>query len=203
MARDTVLRRRDPTPGAGLRLALAAQTADPEPIPAPPSDPEVVRATCDTFVLERFTAEDAWELGHLLYARLAPVAARRGQPTLVSVALAGGATVAFQAAVGAGTTPDNEAWARRKRAAALRFAASTWLLRCRYGPGAAGDDAFRRRAGLGPEEAAAYAIHGGAVPIRVHGVEGVVAVVVVSGLKPEEDHGVIVDVLNKHWEPVT
>ena len=47
-----------------------------------------------------------------------------------------------------------------------------------------------------------YAIHGGAVPIRVQGVEGVVAVVVVSGLKQHEDHGVIVDVVRENWEPV-
>ena len=36
---------------------------------------------------------------------------------------------------------------------------------------------------------------GGGVPIRVTGVEGVVAVVVVSGLKQDQDHGVIVEVV--------
>ena len=38
-----------------------------------------------------------------------------------------------------------------------------------------------------------YAIHGGGVPVRVEGVEGVVAVVVVSGLKQEEDHMVVIE----------
>jgi uncharacterized protein (UPF0303 family) len=42
-----------------------------------------------------------------------------------------------------------------------------------------------------------YAIHGGGVPIRVTGVEGVVAVVVVSGLKQDEDHAVIVEVIRE------
>lgn len=37
-----------------------------------------------------------------------------------------------------------------------------------------------------------YAIHGGGVPIRVKGVEGVQAVVVVSGLRQEQDHMIIV-----------
>lgn len=43
------------------------------------------------------------------------------------------------------------------------------------------------------ERAGEYAIHGGAVPVRVEGVEGVVAVVVVSGLRQEEDHMVVVE----------
>lgn len=41
------------------------------------------------------------------------------------------------------------------------------------------------------EKAGEYAIHGGAVPVRVKSVEGVVAVVTVSGLKQEEDHMVV------------
>ena len=38
-----------------------------------------------------------------------------------------------------------------------------------------------------------YAIHGGGYPVRVRGVEGVVAVVVVSGLKQEDDHAVVAE----------
>ena len=43
------------------------------------------------------------------------------------------------------------------------------------------------------EKAGQYAIHGGGVPVRVRGVEGVVGVVVVSGLKQHEDHAVVVE----------
>ncbi len=50
------------------------------------------------------------------------------------------------------------------------------------------------------EESGRYAICGGGVPIRVAGVAGVVAVVCVSGLTQEEDHGVIVEVVNDNWE---
>ena len=53
---------------------------------------------------------------------------------------------------------------------------------------------------MSEDSASKYAIHGGGVPIRVEGVEGIVAVVVVSGLKQEEDHGVIFDVVSEHWE---
>jgi uncharacterized protein (UPF0303 family) len=79
----------------------------------------------------------------------------------------------------------------------LRFGVSTWLLHCKF----AGDEAlFASKFGMGAEQAGRYAIHGGGVPIRVKGVEGVVAVVVVSGLKQHEDHGVIVDVIRENWE---
>lgn len=47
----------------------------------------------------------------------------------------------------------------------------------------------------GGKNANEYAIHGGGFPVRVQGVDGVVGVIVVSGLKQEDDHQVIVEVL--------
>ena len=87
--------------------------------------------------------------------------------------------------------PDNEHWVARKRKTVLRWGVSTWYMHCKF----EGDEpAFAAKYGLGTS-ANEYAIHGGGIPIRVTGVEGVVAVVVVSGLKQDEDHGVIVDVI--------
>lgn len=40
-----------------------------------------------------------------------------------------------------------------------------------------------------------YAIHGGAYPIRVRGVDGIIGVVVVSGLKQEDDHQVVAETI--------
>ena len=51
--------------------------------------------------------------------------------------------------------------------------------------------AFADKFSLG-NSADEYAIHGGGVPIRVKGVEGIVAVAVVSGLSQEQDHAVVV-----------
>lgn len=63
-----------------------------------------------------------------------------------------------------------------------------------------GDEmAFASKFALGAE-AGEYAIHGGGWPVRVQGVEGVVAVIVVSGLKQEQDHGVIVQVVRGFLE---
>ena len=60
-----------------------------------------------------------------------------------------------------------------------------------------GDEkAFAEKYMLG-HTAGEYAIHGGGVPVRVKGVEGVVGVIVVSGLKQEEDHQIVVEALQK------
>ena len=54
---------------------------------------------------------------------------------------------------------------------------------------------FAEKFCLSPQDASKYAIHGGAVPVRVKGVEAPVAVIVVSGLTQQEDHGVVVEAL--------
>lgn len=84
--------------------------------------------------------------------------------------------------------PDNDIWVSRKRATVLRWGVSTWAMHNRF----KGDEAeFARKFGLG-DKAGLYAIHGGGWPVRVKGVEGIVAVVVVSGLKQDQDHQIIV-----------
>lgn len=50
------------------------------------------------------------------------------------------------------------------------------------------------------DRAGQYAIHGGGVPVRVEGVEGVVGVIVVSGLKQHEDHQVVIEALEEFVE---
>ncbi|KAH7323060.1 hypothetical protein B0I35DRAFT_476952 [Stachybotrys elegans] len=182
-----------------LRDVLSnAATISPDAITSPPETVDALKADgSDSFTLAAFTVADAIDLGHRLHTRLAPLAAQ-GKPTLINISLASGPTL-FQVATGPGVTPDNETWVARKRASVLRFGTSTWLLHCKFG----GDEGlFAAKYGLGPEQAGRYAIHGGGVPIRVAGVEGVVAVVVVSGLKQHEDHGVIVDVIRKGWKQV-
>ncbi|RFU72049.1 duf967 domain protein [Trichoderma arundinaceum] len=191
--------------GLGLEKALAAarSSSAAAPIQSPPSGssaPEL-KALVDAdvgaegFTLSSFTADDAVELGNLLYARLLPFA-REGRPTLISVSIGAGSQTLYQVATGSGVTPDNESWVRRKRTAVLRFGVSSWYLGQKY---AGNEAAFAAKFGLGPSEAGQYAIHGGAVPIRVEGVEGIVGVAIVSGLKQHEDHGVIAEVIRENW----
>ncbi|OAA69660.1 DUF967 domain protein [Cordyceps fumosorosea ARSEF 2679] len=187
--------------GHGLEQVLAAtRNPGPEvPIPSPPATFEELAATDfggKGFVLSSFTAADAWELGHLIHARLLCFAPSRVALVNIASASAGGPTL-YQSVTGSGLLPDHEAWVRRKRAAVLRFGMSSYMVGRKHG---GGDEAlFAKKNGLGPEGAGEYAIHGGGVPIRVEGAEGIVAVVVVSGLKQEEDHGVIADVIRANW----
>ena len=58
---------------------------------------------------------------------------------------------------------------------------------------------FASKFALGTK-AGEYAIHGGGWPVRVQGVEGIVAVIVVSGLKQEQDHGIIVQIVQEFLE---
>ncbi|KAH8889418.1 hypothetical protein GQ53DRAFT_748153 [Thozetella sp. PMI_491] len=195
---SSVWTRRHPV-GYGLEKSLEAirGQASPAPISQPPSTVEELRQLGESFTLASFTIEDAMELGHLLYARLHPYAAANGTPCTISIALANSSQVLFQAAVGPGTLPDQETWIQRKRNSVLRWGASTWFLRAKQNGDAAKLDEFLAKH---TDQPGLYALHGGGVPIRVKGVEGVVAVVVVSGLKQHEDHGVIVEVITQNWE---
>jgi uncharacterized protein (UPF0303 family) len=77
----------------------------------------------------------------------------------------------------------------RKRKTVLRWGVSSWYMHNKM----QGDEkAFADKYMLG-QSAGEYAIHGGGVPVRVKGVEGVVGVVVVSGLKQDEDHQVFLE----------
>jgi len=152
----------------------------------------------DYLTFDQFTVDDAWTLGLLLRQRLSQFASE-GKPTLISIALANSRQVVFQCAVGSGTAPDNEVWVARKRSAVLRWGCSTWMLHCKF---RGDEELFRAKYGMDAATAAGYAIHGGGVPVRVNGVEGVVAVVVVSGLKQHEDHGVIYEAVRGYWREV-
>jgi len=95
-----------------------------------------------------------------------------------------------------GTALDNDFWVSRKRAAVIRFNASTWRLQNQF---EGDEEKFKAKMGLG-ETAKDYAIHGGGVPIYIKNCDGPVAVVVVSGLKQWDDHQVVIEELGKLCE---
>lgn len=81
----------------------------------------------------------------------------------------------------------------------MRWNTATWVLSCKFGQD---EELFASKFAMSREQASRYAIHGGGVPIKVRGVEGTVGVVIVSGLKQDQDHGVIMDVIEEYWEKV-
>ncbi|ETN46469.1 uncharacterized protein HMPREF1541_00654 [Cyphellophora europaea CBS 101466] len=138
--------------------------------------------------LPRFTADDAFEIGVGLRERLRNLSEK---PAVVNIALANSNNLLFHATSRPGILPDNDVWVARKRKTVLRFGISSWAMGRKMG----GDEAaFAAKFMLG-DSAGEYAIHGGGVPVRVTGVEGIVAVIVVSGLKQNEDHQVVIEAL--------
>lgn len=72
----------------------------------------------------------------------------------------------------------------------LRYGCSTLYMREKMvAKGLAGD----RLSEMAPLDDAVYAVHGGGFPVRIRGVDGVAAVIVVSGLKQVDDHDYLVE----------
>ena len=130
---------------------------------------------------ERFDEDDAWRLG----AALVTAARERQMPVAMDISRADHQL--FHAAL-PGSTPDNDAWLRRKARVVARFHKSSLHVGqlCRDA-GRTLEEQFL----LPPAE---YAAHGGAFPLTVHGV-GVIGCVAVSGLPQLDDHAFVVEVL--------
>jgi uncharacterized protein (UPF0303 family) len=174
----------------------------------------IAQETSAEQTFKTFTTSTAWTLGNALRERILSLPDGQRKPALISIALAtatsGGVPlhVVFQSATDSGTIPDNENWVRRKRNTVLRWGVSSWAMRQKtiggLVAGASADQieaAFVKKYAVASANGGAvadeYAIHGGGYPIRVRGVEGVVAVVVVSGLKQEDDHQVVAETIKE------
>ena len=135
----------------------------------------------DRLQFERFTNDDAWDLGTLL------VGIGRERGLVITVDIRRHGHQLFHAAL-AGTTPDNDSWIERKIAVVNRFGDSSFLVGRRLAQrGKVLDEA----SGLEPIR---YAAHGGCFPIIVRDV-GVVGTVTVSGLPQADDHALVVEAL--------
>jgi uncharacterized protein (UPF0303 family) len=186
---------------------------NPEKSPAYTPQPQVLIAqeTSPEQTFTSFTTKTAWTLGNALRERILNLPSNQRKPALISIALAtatsggGPLHVVFQSATDSGTIPDNENWVRRKRNTVLRWGVSSWVMRqnmiASAGSSTDVEAAFVKKfalaSGSGGAVADEYAINGGGYPIRVKGVEGVVAVVVVSGLKQEDDHQVVAETVRE------
>ncbi|KAL4919902.1 hypothetical protein BDW62DRAFT_27327 [Aspergillus aurantiobrunneus] len=177
---------------------LAPASTDPSSLAALESSP--------SNLFTSFTSTTAWTLGLALRDRILSLPSAQRKPAVISITLAGGLEphVVFQCATEPGTVPDNDIWVRRKRNTVLRWGVSSWLMRqkliaARGGDASGVEEVFVGKYALassnGGRTADEYAIHGGGYPIRAKGVDGVVGVIVVSGLKQEDDHQVIVEVV--------
>ena len=134
---------------------------------------EDLTAEAARLVFPRFTEDTALALG----LTLVEMARSAGMPVVIDIRSPD--RCLFHAVL-PGSAPLNDLWAARKSATALMFHEASLLVGTRNR--AKGETLAKH--GLAD---AAYADHGGAVPIRVEGA-GTVACVTVSGLPQVEDH---------------
>jgi len=139
-----------------------------------------LEAEAARLVLPRFDEAAALDLGQCLVA----MAREEKLPVVIDIRTAN--RTLFHAAL-PGSAPENDLWARRKSATALHFQAASLLVGRRMA--AKGENVADH--GLDP---AAFAVHGGSVPVRVRHA-GVVAAATVSGLPQVEDHELVVRAL--------
>ncbi|OJJ45511.1 hypothetical protein ASPZODRAFT_620844 [Penicilliopsis zonata CBS 506.65] len=176
------------------------------PLGTPSTDATVLAAieTSPSLTFPTFTAATALDLGLALRSRILALPSSSRKPAVISIALTGCEgipQIVFQCVTESGTVPDNEVWVRRKRNTVLRFGVSSWLMRQKMVSATNGllsatslEDSFTAKFAVDRRD---YAIHGGGVPIRVRGVDGVLGAIVVSGLKQEDDHQVVVETIEE------
>ena len=132
-------------------------------------------------VFKAFDELAALDLGQ----RLVTLALSQAAPVVIDIRTPD--RTLFHAAL-PGASPDNDHWARRKSNVTLRFHKASLRV---------GETNRLRERGMTPDlglDPLDYADHGGSFPVRVADT-GVVAAITVSGLKSQEDHNMIVAVL--------
>lgn len=136
-------------------------------------------------MLPKFDADVAWKLGTLLREK----SLEYSRPVAINISTPSGQTL-FHTLTKPGASLDNDGWIARKRKVVVRFNRASFYMGCKARAEGKSISSF----GLDEKE---YAFHGGGFPIRVQSVEPIVAIVVVSGLRQDQDHGLVVEALTQ------
>ncbi|PPQ69197.1 hypothetical protein CVT26_003637 [Gymnopilus dilepis] len=155
---------------------------------------EVLAKEPQTLVFQSFTADSAWILGGILRQ----LSLEHPQPVAIRITHANG-QVLFSTYTRPGTNPDSESWIARKTASVFRWGTSTLHLGQKLREKGHKGDRLSETMVIDDSK---YACHGGGFPIKVQGVEGVVAVAVISGLAQTEDHAIVVEGIKKYLREV-
>lgn len=136
------------------------------------------------FTLTKFTSSDAMAIGGMIAKR----ALNESLPIVIDVFAYGKTLFHFAHDL---ATVDNENWVRRKRNTVMHFQHSSKFFYLKV----KGDqEVVETKYGLSKTD---YATIHGSFPIRLTHA-GVVGAITISGLKPEEDHNLIIDSLSEY-----
>lgn len=130
---------------------------------------------------DSFDATAAFEVG----ARIKALATKRGVAVAIDIQLHDWPLFYFAMA---GTTPNNADWVRRKRNVVRRFHRSSYAIGLQLKQQ---KTTLAERYGVNPGD---YVAAGGGFPLKLRGT-GCVGAVTVSGLSQQEDHELVVEVL--------
>ncbi|CEP60036.1 uncharacterized protein LALA0_S01e01552g [Lachancea lanzarotensis] len=130
--------------------------------------------------LPRFDYKIAFELG--LKLREWAIESFPSKSMVLDISLPSGQCL-FHTTTNNDTSLDNDIWVSRKKKTVTRFGCSSFVMgqKLRAKKLDKMEDAFY----IDSKE---YAVHGGSVPLYVDGVDSLVGILTVSGLKQEEDH---------------
>lgn len=138
-------------------------------------------------IFNSFTNEEAWELGTQLYREA------KNRKASVTIDIRKGKHILFHYAM-EGTSPNNDRWIERKSNTVQFIHKSSF----RVGrENILSGETLESRQYL---DSNTYAEHGGSFPINVKGV-GIIGAITVSGLAQEDDHKLVVDVIEKFLYP--
>lgn len=126
-----------------------------------------------------FTAQDAWELGQKLHQ----LGLNLEKPIAFEVYAYG--QIFFRHSFG-GLSPDKENWIERKRRCAMHFSTSTLSMEEKM---TKEGTSIKKKYGLANES---YVAVGGSIPLILQD-GGVIGAVTVTGLKPDQDHQIVMD----------
>ncbi|ORX50494.1 hypothetical protein DM01DRAFT_1324906 [Hesseltinella vesiculosa] len=135
---------------------------------------------------DTFSSQDALEIGQLILKHVQNDHGNR--PVAIDITANG--MCVFRFAMD-GTSPDNEAWIKRKSNTVNRFRHSSYWM---------GNSLIVKGRTLEQGSFISeydYATHGGSFPLHVKNV-GMIGTITVTGLKQWEDHGVIVASLEEY-----
>lgn len=142
----------------------------------------------DSIRMDKFDSEVCWKLGSI--ARKLSLEKHPKKAVVIDITLASG-QVLFHATTNDGTSLDNDQWIARKKRAVLRFGKSSFYIGQKL---RIKDKSMEEALFISSVD---YASHGGSVPIRVKGFDGVLGALTISGLAQEEDHLLAIEVLTK------
>jgi uncharacterized protein (UPF0303 family) len=135
--------------------------------------------------LPHFSSEDAFRIGSWITEK----AIQERLPIGIDIYAYGKTLYHFNSDL---ATPDNENWLRRKKNTVLHFHHSSKYFYLKVN----GDqDLIQTKYGLSKTDYAT--IHGG-FPLRLKD-GGVIGAICVSGLKPEQDHDLVIEALHRHY----